>query len=145
MISKRQLKTVARMVMPSNVFCEPEPNFIAHTATSALLVTNHSFHQWAEFMAEGSAPAASRLVEASEAWPDSVKKNETAYNIANGTHLPFFDHLKVTPEKTKQFAAYMQNVQSSEGTALKHLINGFDWAKLGRAAVVDVSCARILV
>lgn len=138
-VSKKQLKTVARMAMTSNLFCEPEPNYIAHTATSALLVTNSSLHDWAVFMTETSVPAANKLVEASEKWPDSVQKNETAYNVAFDTDLPFFDHLRTIPEKTKQFASYMKNVQNSEGTALRHLLNGYDWVSLGKATVVDVS------
>ncbi|ORY10494.1 sterigmatocystin 8-O-methyltransferase [Clohesyomyces aquaticus] len=137
-VSRKQLKTVARMAMTSALFCEPKPNHLAHTATSALLVTNESLHDWAVFMSEGTVPAASKLVEASERWPDSEQKNQTAYNIAFNTDLPFFDHLKTQPDKTRQFASYMKNVQKSEGTALRHLVNGFDWESLGKATVVDV-------
>jgi len=53
--------------------------------------------------------------------------------------MPFFDHLVTLPEKTKQFASYMKNVQNSEGTAIGYLVHGFDWASLGKATVVDVS------
>lgn len=98
-MSEQQLKTVARMAMTSNLFCEPAVNSIAHSATSALLVTNPSFHDWAVFMSEASVPAAGKLVEASEKWPGSVEKNQTAYNIAMETDLPFFDHLATLPEK----------------------------------------------
>ncbi len=90
-------------------------------------------------MSEGSAPAAAKLVEASEKWPGSAEKNQTAYNVAFGTDLPFFDHLATLPEKTKQFAGYMKNVTSSEGTDIKHLLTGYDWTSLGKATVVDVS------
>jgi 6-hydroxytryprostatin B O-methyltransferase len=126
------------MAMTSNLFFEPKPNHIAHTATSALLVTNESLRDWAVFMSETTVPAASKLVEASERWPDSVQKNETAYNVAFDTDLPFFDHLKTQPDKTRQFASYMKNVQKSDGTAIRHLVNGFEWKSLGKATVVDV-------
>lgn len=82
---------------------------------------------------------ASKLAEASEKWPGSEEKNQTAYNIAFETDMPFFDHLVTLPEKTKQFASYMKNVQNSEGTAIGYLVHGFDWASLGKATVVDVS------
>ncbi|OJJ51096.1 hypothetical protein ASPZODRAFT_57439 [Penicilliopsis zonata CBS 506.65] len=137
-VSVKQLKTVARMAMTSNVFYEPEAGEIAHTATSAMLATHPNFHDWAVFMCESSIPSASRLVEACERWPGSVKKNETAHNIAFDTDLPFFDYLATQPEKEKQFARYMKNVTSGEGTAIRHLVNGFDWASLGQATVVDV-------
>jgi 6-hydroxytryprostatin B O-methyltransferase len=137
-VSVRQLKTVARMAMTSHLFCEPSPGNIAHTATSAMLVTNTSFHDWASFMTEVSVPSCSRLVEASERWPGSTNKTETSYNIAFNTTLPFFDHLATMPDKTRQFASYMKHSTNSEGTAIEHLLNGFDWASLGKATVVDV-------
>nr|QKG86290.1 O-methyltransferase [Aspergillus sp. FM242] len=136
-VSESQLKTVARMAMTNHVFCELEPNTIAHTATSALLVSNPMFHDWASFMCEASVPMASRLVEASERWPGSVEKNQTAYNVAFETDLPFFDHLATLPERSKQFANYMKNVQNSQGTAIHHLLQGYDWAALGEATIVD--------
>ncbi|KAJ5967104.1 S-adenosyl-L-methionine-dependent methyltransferase [Penicillium viridicatum] len=138
-VSEKQLKTVARMVMTNHVFCEPEPDTIAHTATSALLVTNPMFHNWASFICETTLPMASKLVEASERWPGSVETNQTAYNVAFETGLPFFDHLATLPDLTEKFACYMKNVQNSQGTAIHHLLRGYDWAALGKATVVDVS------
>ncbi|RJE19621.1 o-methyltransferase [Aspergillus sclerotialis] len=137
-VSERQLKTVARMAMTNRVLCEPTPGMIAHTATSATFVTNPSLHDWAIFMCEASVPAAAHMVEASKKWPDSSAPNETAYNVAFDTNLPFFDHLATLPIRTKQFAGYMKNVTNSEGTAIRHLLNGFNWAGLGTAHVVDV-------
>lgn len=127
------------MAMTSNLFCEPSSGEIAHTATSALLVTNPNLHDWAVFMTETSAPTAANMVDASKRWSHSTEKTETAYNLAFKTDLPFFDHLATLPEKTKQFAGYMKNVTNSEGTAIHHLLRGFDWAGLGKATVVDVS------
>lgn len=137
-VSERRLKSVARMAMTNNLFSEPTANTIAHSAISALLVTNPNFFDWARFMTEASIPTAAKLVEACERWPDSVKKNETAYNIAFDHDLPFFDHLAQDPERTRQFSGYMKSVTNSEGTDLKHLVAGFDWAKLGKATIVDV-------
>lgn len=126
------------MAMTSNLFCEPTTGHVAHTATSALLITNPNFHDWALFMTNSSTVAASKLVEASHKWPRSIEKNQTAYNIAFETELPFFEHLATLPEKTKQFAGYMKNVTSSEGTSIEHLLSGFAWGSLGKATVVDV-------
>jgi 6-hydroxytryprostatin B O-methyltransferase len=126
------------MAMTNNLFSELSPNTISHSATSALLVTDPSFHDWAVVMCELSAPTAAKYVEATTKWPNSVAINETAYNIAFDTDLPFFDHLALDPEKTKQFAGYMKNVTSSQGTSMEHLLRGFPWASLGEATVVDV-------
>lgn len=137
-VPESQLKSIARMAMTNNLFSEPTPNHLAHSATSALLVTNPNFHDWAVFMTDFSVPTAGKLVEATEKWGDSVRKNETAFNIAFDTDRPFFDYLSQFPERTKQFAGYMKSVTNSEGTDIKHLLSGFDWASLGEATVIDI-------
>ncbi|MCJ1264299.1 hypothetical protein MMC22_004170 [Lobaria immixta] len=137
-VSVKQLKTVMRMAMTSNLFSEPEPGDVSHTATSALLVTNPELHDWAVFMTGTTTPSANKLVEATEKWPEAVRKNETAYNIAFNTDLPFFEHLNTDSQKVKEFAGYMKHVQQSEGTALRHLVKGYDWAAVGKGKVIDV-------
>lgn len=143
-VSVKQLKTVMRTAMTSNLFSEPEPGEVSHTATSALLVTNPGLHDWAVFMTGTTAPSANKLVEATEKWPEALRKNETAYNVAFDTELPFFEHLNTDPQKVKEFAGYMKHVQQSEGTALRHLVQGYDWAAIGKGKVVDVSVVDLL-
>lgn len=126
------------MAMTSNLFAEPKKGFIAHSATSALFVTNPSYHDWAGHLCEVSIPAASKLVEATEKWPGTTDRTETSYNLAFDTRLPFFEHMATQPHRTKQFASYMKHVTNSSGMAIEHLVNGFDWASLGKATVVDV-------
>ena len=131
-----------RMGMTSNLFSEPEPGEVSHTATSALLVTNPEFHDWAVWITNTSAPVASKLVEATERWPEAARKNETAYNVAFNTDLPFFEHLNTNPQRVKEFASYMKHVQQGEGTSLRHLVQGYDWAAIGKGQLVDVSVAE---
>ncbi|RMJ29050.1 o-methyltransferase [Aspergillus sp. HF37] len=137
-VSQTQLKSIARMAMTMYLFSEPSPGEIAHTATSALLQRNRDFYEWAVFMCEMSAPTAANLLEASLQWRGSAMKTETAYNAAFGTNLPFFQHLSQFPDRTRQFSGYMKSVTNSPGNRLKHLVNGYDWAALGEALVVDV-------
>jgi 6-hydroxytryprostatin B O-methyltransferase len=127
------------MAMTAHLFCEPSPNQIAHTSRSALFVTNPNYAHWAEFMVEAGMPTAANLVEATKVWSDDTEKNHTAYNLAMGTDLPFFDYLKKDKVKGEQFAGYMRAVTDSEGTKLEHLVNGYDWAGVGHGMVVDVS------
>ena len=136
---EQRLKSIVRMAMTNTLFSEPAPNTVTHSATSALFVENENVYAWATYLCETSAPTAAKLVEASVKWPGSEKRNEAAYNIAFKTDLPFFDDIALDPEKTKRFARYMKNVTTSEGTDIKHLVAGFDWAGLGTSTVVDVS------
>lgn len=68
MVPENQLKAIARMAMTSGLLCEPKPDELAHTAASALFVTNPALLGWALFMARGSATTASKMVEATEKW-----------------------------------------------------------------------------
>ena len=135
----KSLKTVMRLAMTSNLFSESEAGEVCHTATSAAFVTNPGLHDWAVFMTSRATPTANKLVEATEKWPNTVRKNETAYNIAFDTELTFFEHLKTDPQRMKEFESYMKQVQQAEGTALRHLVQGHDWAAIGNGTVVDVS------
>ena len=139
-VPEKQLRAVARMAMTNNIFAEPKPNRLAHSASSAMLATNTSMLDWAKFMFNASIPTAAKMVEATEKWPDSVEKNETAYNLAFDHNLPFFDHLGQDAILTKQFSGYMKSVADGSGTDLIHLVNAYDWSALpADTLVIDVS------
>ncbi|KAL4756869.1 O-methyltransferase-domain-containing protein [Aspergillus foveolatus] len=133
------LKSVARMAMTSGLFSEPTPNHIAHSPTSAMIASNANLLLCAKFMTEVGVPTASAFADATQRWPGSLSNTETAYNLAFDTQLPLFEHLKTLPTRTEQFAGYMKSVTNSEGTSLKHLVNGYDWGVLLQdSLVVDV-------
>ncbi|KAL9613425.1 MAG: hypothetical protein Q9167_002023 [Letrouitia subvulpina] len=126
------------MAMTGNFLSEPVLDQVAHNTTSGIFVTNPSINGWALFMAEYSCPGALSMVRATEKYGATDKKNETAFNIARSTDLPFFDYFGQSPERGRQFAAYMKNVLASESTKIDHLVHGFDWGSLGEATVVDL-------
>ena len=47
------------------------------------------------YLASASAPTALKLTEAIERWGETKKPEETAYSLAMGTELGFFEHLKL--------------------------------------------------
>jgi len=134
----KQLKRIARMAMLSGFFQEATPNELAHTPSSALLVTNWGLLDWALFMAEQTSTAPPKLVEATEKWGATDSKTQTCFNLAKNTDLNFFDYLAQNPDIRQKFASYMKSVTSGEGTKIDHLVNGFDWASLRDATIVDV-------
>jgi 6-hydroxytryprostatin B O-methyltransferase len=138
-VPEPQLRSVARMAMTSAILAEPRPGVVAHTAASAMFVRQPLMRDWARYMFAASMPTAAAMVRQTERWPGSLKKNETAYNIAFGHDLPFFEHLSQDPALTKQFSGYMKSVTDGQGMSLDHLLAGFDWAGLPEGAlVVDV-------
>ena len=139
---EQRLKSITRMAMTNALFREQaDGKSIGHSATSALLTRNPDMHTWASYMCDKSAPMAMQLAAAQKRWgPDTVQKNETAYNVAFDTDLPFFDHIRRDEAKVREFAGYMRNVQKSEGVDLKHLVTGYSWKDVREGGVVvDVS------
>ncbi|KXH68539.1 hypothetical protein CSAL01_02196 [Colletotrichum salicis] len=133
------LKGVARMAMTSKILAEPKPGYVAHTASSAMFRKAPNMRDWAGYMFSASIPTAAAMVRATEKWPGSIKKTETAYNIAFDHSLPFFDHLSQSPAMTAQFSGYMKSVTDGQGMDLAHLVNGFDWTSLPEGSlVVDI-------
>jgi 6-hydroxytryprostatin B O-methyltransferase len=134
------LKSIARMAMTNNILAEPATGHVTHTANSAMFLKFPNTRDWASYMFTASIPTAAAMVTATEKWPGSVKKTETAFNMAFHHDLPFFDHLSQSPVLTKQFSGYMKGVTDGQGMDLSHLVNGFDWARLpDQSLVVDVS------
>lgn len=138
-IPETRLKSIVRMAMTAALFRELEPNQVGHSATSALLAHDADVHSWASYLCTRSAPTALSMTAAHNQFtPASVIKNETAYNVAFTTELPFFDHLSLDPANIAEFAGYMRNVTTSNGVNIKHLVDGYPWAELGSGLVVDV-------
>jgi 6-hydroxytryprostatin B O-methyltransferase len=111
----------------------------AHNSVSAVSVRNPGLADWALFVTQFSMPVAGSFADATKRWGSTKRKDQTAFNLALKTDLPLFDFIQQSPEITCQFAAYMQNVQQSDGMSVRHLVNSYDWAALGDATVIDVS------
>jgi 6-hydroxytryprostatin B O-methyltransferase len=130
-VPEQRLKSIVRMAMTNGLFREragPTGPAVAHSAASALLARNADVHAWASYLCTRTAPMALAMGAAHKRWgPDTVRPNETAYNMAFGTDLPFFDDIARDEAKVSEFAAYMRNVRSSKGMAIDHLVNGFRW------------------
>ncbi|MCJ1401240.1 hypothetical protein MMC11_004452 [Xylographa trunciseda] len=133
-----QLKSVARMAMTSNLLCEPVHGHVAHNAVSALFVKDRKQLEWANFLTTVSMPVAAGFAEATRRWGADDKQNHVAFCVGMETDKWPFEYWAQSKELSDRFARYMASVQSSHSTSLEHLVNGFDWARLGAGLVVDV-------
>ena len=79
------------------------------------------------------------MAEATEKWWDTMRKDQTAYNIAFRTAMSFFEQIGQEEETAALFARYMRGLGQSEGLAMRHILAGFDWAGLKEGHIVDVS------
>ncbi|KAF9691483.1 hypothetical protein EKO04_010533 [Ascochyta lentis] len=138
-VPEDQLRSVARMAIATNFLREIEgKDELAHNSMSAAFVRNPGLADWALFVTQFSMPVAGSFADATKKWGSTKRKDETAMNLALKTDLPLFDFIKQSPEITRQFAAYMRNVQQSDGMSVRHLVNSYDWAALGEATVIDI-------
>ncbi|KAI9685960.1 MAG: hypothetical protein M1820_010698 [Bogoriella megaspora] len=138
-VPESQLKGVIRMAIINGFLYEPETGMVAHSRSSALLVKDHSFMNWARWMTNYSVPTAYKFPDATQRWGKTEAKTETAFNLAMNVRQPFFDHLRQNADMNTMFSGYMRNVASTEGISFKHLVNGFNWSSLPKGAtVVDV-------
>ena len=126
------------MAITGGFLREASPGMLAHNATSALFRHRQGLVDWTLLISELSAPTAQKMVEVTEKYGETYKKTETAFNVQYDTDLPYFDYFGQRPVWRARFASYMKTIGSFPGTDIKHLINGFDWASLGDATVVDV-------
>ena len=133
-----RLKRVARMAITSGFLSEPQPGELAHSSLSLQFFRQSELRDWVTFLAKFSAPTAGRFAEATRRWGDTVQKNQTAYNIAFETDLPFFKHISKDEATVNLFARYMHSQRHDDASAIRHLLNGFDWNGLGAGHLVDV-------
>ncbi|KAJ6143846.1 O-methyltransferase-domain-containing protein, partial [Penicillium samsonianum] len=143
-VSELRLKSLARMGMTNHLFAEPALGFIAHSATSAALVTNTRFSDQRVWMTSVIAPVIASMVTAHERWPDSTAPNNSAFSAGFNTNLGMYEYIAKQPELYKLFGRVMDAVASSPKSDLKHLVSGFDWASLGKAKVVDASSFSLI-
>lgn len=138
-VDERRIKPILRQAMTNNLFREPEAGYVAHTAESSLLVRQKGMRDWVGYTSEETFPASAKLVEATEKYGVSDVPGETAYNIAFDTPLPVWEHVALFPERAARFANTMNEMLSTDGYHIRHLVNGFDWQGLADGTtVVDV-------
>lgn len=133
------------MAITSGCLCEPQPGEIAHNPVSRQFVTLPAYLGWIRFMTDFYMPVSAQMAEATEKWGESEQPTETAVNLAMNTPLSAFTFITRSREFNKLFGGYMKGVAASEGTAVRHLLEDYDWAQLNQGLVVHVSLFLIRV
>lgn len=130
------------MAMTASLFRETAKGTrVQHSATSAWLAADDKAHSYAKYVSSRTAPMSISMTAAHAKWgPASLRANETAYNVAFDTDLPFFEHLAEDNTRVDEFADYMQSVRSSDSIALTHLVAALDLSGVPDGGLfVDVS------
>lgn len=142
-VPETTLRAVARMAITAGFLAEAPEGCLSHNALSSAIIEDRHLSHWLYYMWKFTVPLMGCLIPAVEKWGDSKQNNHTAYNIMDDTDLPFFEFLKSRPDLSAEFDAYMESqAVVHSGTRIDHLLQGFDWAALGEAVVVDVSFSQ---
>ncbi|KAJ4361107.1 uncharacterized protein N0V89_001676 [Didymosphaeria variabile] len=134
------LRRFVRYAITIGLFTEPEPNQVAHSAASRHLVEVPAAFDALGMSIEELAPASQRAIEALQRYPQATEPNETGYNIAHSTDLPFYRALAQQPERARRFGAGMRYFTDRDNYDLRHLVAAFPWHDFDRSdfTVVDV-------
>ena len=124
--------------MTSRVFCEPRPGFVAHTASSKLLLDD-GIGKWNGWVAEDFLPVVGHQIEALEKWGHgNPEPNKASTNACFNTDLQVFPFYETQPARKERFAGFLSILAKDPHHDVKHVAAGFDWSALGPATVVDV-------
>ncbi|KAL2846351.1 S-adenosyl-L-methionine-dependent methyltransferase [Aspergillus pseudoustus] len=133
-----RLERVLRLLFVRRIFYEPQPGNVAHTTASERLVTNPELTAFLGHCTHEAFPAASRLVDSLRKFPDTEEPSQAGFNVAFGTEDPLFTFLVKNPDRFERFNQGMAGLSKSGGRSVKQVVEGFPWAELGEATVVDV-------
>ncbi|KAL3426388.1 sterigmatocystin 8-o-methyltransferase [Phlyctema vagabunda] len=120
-------KTVRRLLrhaITQRIFCEVQPRRVAHTSVSWLLAEDVTIRDYYGLKSQDVWPAATRIVDALIKWPCATGPMHTGYVLVHGQ--PRQQILAQDPARNMKYDHAMR------------VVDGYDWAALGKATVVDV-------
>ncbi|KAK4642918.1 hypothetical protein QC761_401620 [Podospora bellae-mahoneyi] len=130
-----------RHAMTMHVFHEPQPGMVAHTKASKALQTNPVLNAWLRNGTHEMWPAAVKMLDALEKWPESSEPSETGFALANGTVATAFEILGSDPARAARFGRAMSIYAMKPEYSPSYLTEYFDWASLESARVLAVAGA----
>ncbi|KAH6894150.1 putative O-methyltransferase [Thelonectria olida] len=122
------LARALRHAMTNQMFCEPSPGLIAHTAASRVLAEDEALQGWVGFNAEDIFPAAAHSLQALRAHPEATSLTRTGFNFASNTVdvEPMFATFGKDPKRAKRMGLAMASLTGGEGYELSHFVDNYD-------------------
>lgn len=104
---------------------------------------NTPFYDWFGHSVEEVFPTSAKLAEAlekcSQSGIEGGRAEDSAFSLAIGGGESVFEFFEKRPDKQRRLRGAMEAVGMDGGHDLGFVVGGFDWGKLGRGVVVDVS------
>lgn len=121
------------------LFLRDEEGRIAHSAATMALTTVPGLATCAESILNEQWKAAPHVIAAMDKWPGHQEIDQTAYNLAHGTALPFFQYLAADGDgrKAQMFADAMTWFTDRPDLSPDFVL-AYDWSQHVNGTVVDL-------
>lgn len=140
------IRRILRYTMTQRTFCKPTTGYIAHTANSAAVVKDGALSAWIGHNIDEIGRALNWQAEALDKWGETEDPSNTALCLAidllEGSTV--FDLLQNGGEgkkkgwRAKRFGLAIAAISKTGSFSSKYIYDGFDWASLGEATLIDV-------
>lgn len=128
--------------MTNNIFQQPKPGFIAHTAASRMLAEDASLRDWVGFNAEDIFPAAAHSLQALRTHPEATSLTRSGFNFAYDTvdKEPMFATFGKDPVRAKRMGGAMASLTGGEGYEVSYFVDNYDLSDVDKigGTFVDV-------
>jgi 6-hydroxytryprostatin B O-methyltransferase len=136
-----ELKRMIRLAITSHIFSEPDEGFVKHTPFSRAFAHDENLRRGIPFFCDAVMPAAAKMTDATNRWPDSEESDETARNIALDDDMTFAQYL-TEHNQADGYASLMRLLGSEpdqQAVCLADIVHGYTWSDLEEdSLVVDV-------
>ncbi|KAF4335840.1 sterigmatocystin 7-O-methyltransferase precursor [Fusarium beomiforme] len=141
-LDRINLARALRHAMTNNIFQEPAPGLIAHTAASKMLAQDANLQAWVGLNGDDFFPAGAHTLEALRADPEATSLTRTGFNHAWGTvdKEPMFATFGKDPPRGKRFAVAMASLTGGEGYEVRYFVDNYDFSDVNtnEGTLVDI-------
>ncbi|KAI1635562.1 S-adenosyl-L-methionine-dependent methyltransferase [Biscogniauxia mediterranea] len=122
------LTRVLRYAMTAQVFREPSPGHIGHTAASRLLIEDQALQAWVGFNTEDVYPGSAHVLDALRRFPEATSFLRAGYNVAFDTvdREPMFVTFGKDAARAKRMGQAMSSLTGGEGYEVSYLVGACD-------------------
>jgi hypothetical protein len=137
-VDETNIRRVVRHAMTNRIFRESRDGYVAHTAVSRVLRDDEQMIGWVGVNCSEFVPASAKTVDSMIQYPASQEPSESGFSLAHAPGVPMFAVLGREPARAQRMGAAMVSLTGGEGYEPEYLVDGYPWAELGEAVVVDV-------
>ncbi|KAL5341614.1 histidine phosphatase superfamily [Aspergillus crustosus] len=142
-VPEGHLTRVIRMTATAGFLQEPQPGFVAHSALSAPFVTKPSYLDAVMFLASTATPAALQMPAATQRFGQSLRANETAFNLAFNTPVTFASTTEQRPRIQRQWPAFLRYGTKDVDDRVTDLLSRLDHFRRGSTTIVEVGARSL--